>query len=62
MVYFWVREMPPGFLGLIELLRAREVPGAERREAERQAEFEALRCETETEYCSADEEDSCEEL
>ena len=54
--------MPPGFLGLIELLRAREVPGAERREAERQAEFEALRCETETEYGSADEEDSCEEL
>ena len=54
--------MPPGYLGLIELLRVREVPGSERREAERQAEFEALRCETETEYCSADEEDSDEEL
>ena len=54
--------MPPGFLRLIELLRAREVPGEERRRAERQAEFEALRCETETEYCSADEEDSDEEL
>ena len=54
--------MPPGYLELIELLRARSVPGAERRETVRQAEFEALRCETETEYCSADEEDSCEEL
>ena len=52
----------PGYLGLIELLRAREVPGSERREAERQAKFEALRCETETEYCSAGEEDSDEEL
>ena len=49
------------FLSLIELLRKREVPGAERREAERQAEFEARYCETETEYCSAEEEDSDEE-
>ena len=55
--------MPAGFLSLIELLRKREVPGSERREAERQAEFEARYCETETEYCSTktDEEDSDEE-
>ena len=54
---------PAGFLSLIELLRNREVPGSERREAERQAEFEARYCETETEYCSTkmDEEDSDEE-
>ncbi len=53
------------FLNLIELLRKREVPGAERREAERQAEFEARYCDTETEYCSIktdNEEDSEEEL
>ena len=50
------------FLSLVELLRKREVPGSERREAERQAEFEARHCETETEYCSTDEEDSDEEL
>ena len=50
------------FLSLVELLRKREVPGSERREAERLAEFEALYCETETEYCSADEEDSDEDL
>ena len=53
---------PAGFLSLIELLRKREVPGSERREAERQAEFEALYCETETEYCSEDEEDRDEEF
>ena len=54
---------PAGFLSLIELLRKREVPGSERREAERQTEFEARYCETETEYCSTktDEEDSDEE-
>ena len=42
----------------------REVPGSERREAQRQAEFEARYCETETEYCSTktDEEDSAEEV
>ena len=40
------------FLSLVELLRKREVPGSERREAERQAEFEARYCETETVYCS----------
>ena len=52
------------FFHLIELLRKREVPGFERREAERQAEFEARYCETETEYCSTktDKEDSEEEL
>ena len=53
------------FLNLIELLRKREVPGAERREAERHAEFEARYCDTETEYCSTktdNEEDSEEEL
>ncbi len=49
------------FLNLIELLRKREVPGAERREAERQAEFDARYCDTETEYRSTEtdsEEDS----
>ena len=61
--------MPPkdrtNFMIMIELLRKREVPGAERREAERQAEFEARYCDTETEYCSTktdNEEDSEEEL
>ena len=43
---------PAGFLNLVEMLRKREVPGAERREAERQAAFEARYCETETDYCS----------
>ena len=37
---------------IVELLRKRAVPGSERREAERQAEFDARQCETETEYCS----------
>ena len=53
------------FLNMIELLRKREVPGAERREAERQAEFDARYCDTETEYCSTktdNEEDSEREL
>ena len=51
------------FLSLVELLRKREVPGSERREAERQAEFEARYCETETEYCSkkTDREDDSEQ-
>ena len=40
------------FLNLVELLRKREVPGSDRREAERQAEFDALYCDTETEYCT----------
>ena len=54
--------MTPAFISLIEMLRKRVVPGSERREAERQAEFEARYCETETEYCSADEKDSDEEF
>ena len=41
------------FLRLIELLRKRAVPGSERREAERQAEFDARHCDTETEYCTS---------
>ena len=51
------------FTRLTELLRKREVPGFERREAQRQADFEARLCESETEYCSTktDEEDSAEE-
>ena len=48
--------MPPkdrtNFLNMIELLRKREVPGSERREAARQAEFDARYCDTETEYCT----------
>ena len=40
------------FLNLVELLRKREVPGSDRREAERQAEFDARYCGTETEYCT----------
>ena len=52
------------FTRLTELLRKRAVPGFERREAQRRAEFEARYCETETEYCSTktDEEDSAEEV
>ena len=38
---------------LIELLRKRAEPGSERREAERQAEFDARQCDTETEYCTS---------
>ena len=37
------------FVRLTELLRKREVPGFERREAQRQADFEARYCDTETE-------------
>ena len=40
------------FLNLVELLRKREVPGSDRREAEREAEFDARYCDTETEYCT----------
>ena len=40
------------FLNLVELLRKREVPGSDRREAERQAEFDARYCDTETECCT----------
>ena len=42
------------FVRLTELLRKREVPGFERREAQRQADFEARYCDTETEYCSTE--------
>ena len=43
------------FVRLTELLRKREVPGFERREAQRQADFEARYCDTETEYRSSKE-------
>ena len=42
------------FVRLTELLRKREVPGFERREAQRQAHFEARYCDTETEYCNTE--------
>ena len=48
-----MNPMRPIFLRLVELLRKREVPGSERREAERQAEFDARYCDTETEYCTS---------
>ena len=38
---------------IVELLRKRAVPGSERREAERQAEFDARQGDTETEYCTS---------
>ncbi len=51
------------FARLTEMLRKREVPGAQRREAERQAEFEARYCDTETKDCNTKtDEDSEEEL
>ena len=40
------------FLNLVELLRKREVPGSDRREAESLSEFDARYCDTETEYCT----------
>ena len=43
------------FVRLTELLRKREVPGFERREAQRQADFEARYCDTEPEYCRSTE-------
>ena len=49
------------FARLTELLRKRDVPGAERREAQRQADFEARYCDTETEYCSINTEEDSEE-
>ena len=60
-------KMPPkkfavfAFARLTELLRKREVPGAERREAQRQADFEARYCDTETEYCVVETEEESEE-
>ena len=50
----WPEHASAAFARLVELLRKREVPGAERREAERQAEFEARHCESSTEYCSTE--------
>ena len=59
----WPEQASFAFARLVELLRKREVPGAERREAERQAEFEARYCESSTEYCSTEtNEDSEQEL
>ena len=49
------------FVRLTELLRKREVPGFERREAQRQADFEARYCDTETEHCSIETEEENEE-
>ena len=40
---------------LTELLRQRQLPGFDRREAQRQADFEARYCDTDTEYCSSKE-------
>ena len=44
-----------------ELLRRREVPGWQRREAERQAMFEARHCDTETDYHTMETEEDSEE-
>ena len=44
-----------------ELLRKREVPGFQRREAERQAVFEARYCDTETECRSTETDEDSEE-
>ena len=49
------------FARLTELLRRREVPEAERREAQRQEDFETRYCDTETEYCSTETEKDSEE-
>ena len=46
---------------LTELLRKREVPGFQRREAERQAVFEARYCDTETECRSTETDEDSEE-
>ena len=46
---------------LTELLRKREVPGSQRREAERQAVFEARYCDTETECSSTEMDEDSEE-
>ena len=46
---------------LTELLRKREVPGSQRREAERQAVFEARYCDTETECRSTETDEDSEE-
>ena len=58
------KEMTPehaAFNMFTELLRRREVPGWQRREAERQATFEARYCDTETEYRSSERDEDSEE-
>ncbi len=58
------KKMTPEHASLIlftELLRKREVPGSQRREAERQAVFEARYCDTETEYRSTETDEDSEE-
>ena len=41
------------WMRLTELLRQRQLPGFDRREAQRQADFEARYCDTDTVYCSS---------
>ena len=43
------------WMRLIELLRQRQLPGFDRREAQRQADFEARCCDTDSEDCSSKE-------
>ena len=43
------------WMRLTELLRQRQLPGFDRREAQRQADFEARYCDTDTECCSSEE-------
>ena len=43
------------YMRLTELLRKRELPGVDRREPQRQADFEARYCDMDTEYCSSKE-------
>ena len=65
-VLYWVKQqradnMTPqhaAFAALVELLRRRPVPGWQRREEERQANFEARYCETSTECPSTANEES----
>ena len=65
-VLYWVKQqraadMTPqhaAFAALVELLRRRPVPGWQRREEERQANFEARYCETSTECPSTANEQS----
>ena len=43
------------WMRLTELLRQRQLPRFDRREAQRQADFEARYCDVDTEYCSSEE-------
>ena len=43
------------WMRLTELLRQRQLPGFDRREARRQADFEARCCDTDSEDCSSKE-------